>query len=97
MASAAVWAKIRASAKSASCGVRGVRWYIAKVPSRAPSLARIGVDQQAARPARSASSRKSSQNGSVAMSVTITGRRRWAAVPQEPTPSPVAMPSMASL
>jgi hypothetical protein len=35
--------------------------------------------------------------GSVAMSVTMTGSRRWATVPLEPTPSPVAIPSMASL
>lgn len=70
---------------------------MAKVPSSSPSRPMIGVDQQAARQALAARSRKSSQNGWVAMSVTMTGSRRCAAVPHDPTPSPVAIPSMASL
>ena len=40
---------------------------------------------------------KSFQSGSVAMSETNTGLPVAAAVPQEPTPAPIAMPSMTSL
>lgn len=56
----------------------------------------IGVDQQAASPSGSAWLLNSAQNGWVAMSVTVTGLPVNAAVPHEPTPGPIAVPSRAA-
>ena len=67
------------------------------MPSTRPSAATIGIDQQARRPCLKASSLNSDQRGSVAMSVTMTGVPRNAAVPHEPIPSPTGMPWIAAL
>ena len=66
-----------------ACAARGStwRWCRARHRRRASS----GSDQQARRPNDSVNSRGPSHNGSVAMSVTITGSLRYAAVPHEPT------------
>ena len=79
--------------------------YSAKVPSSSPvalaapvaSPARIGIEKQEHRPWGSATSRNAAHSGSVAMSVTSTGSRRYAAVPQEPTDGPMGTPSTAAL
>ncbi len=66
------------------------------VPSTAPSLSRIGSDQQALSPKDRVKSRGPAHKGSVAMSVTMTGSLRKEAVPQEPTLGPISSPSMAA-
>lgn len=59
------------------------------MPSTRALLERIGVLQQARRPQGKRVSRYASNNGSVAMSSTITARPRQAAVPQAPVPGPI--------
>ena len=69
---------------------------MAKVPSTSPSFDKIGVDQQAAKLCFFARSANGAHNGSVAILLTIIGFFRKAAVPHEPTPSPISTPSIAS-
>src|SRR3989442_13504837 len=69
---------------------------MAKVPNTVPSEDRIGVDQQARRPCAKGRSRYAAHSGSAAMSETITGAARYAAVMHDPPVGPMATPSMAS-
>src|SRR2546430_11607489 len=69
---------------------------MAKVPNTVPSADRIGVDQQARRPCAKGRSRYAAHSGSAAMSETITGAARYAAVMHDPPVGPMATPSMAS-
>ena len=61
-----------------------------------PSALSIGVDQQAFKPYSAATSLPSSQRKSFGISVTITFFLVKAAVPQEPTLSPISTPLTAS-
>src|SRR2546428_6551641 len=70
---------------------------MAKVPNTVPSADRIGVDQQARRPCAKGRSRYAAHSGSAAMSETITGAARYAAVMHDPPVGPMATPSMASM
>ena len=65
-------------------GSLGSPQYIAKVPSTTLSSPRMGVDQIARRPLRTAIARQPSQSTSVSVSSVYTGSRRNAAVPHEP-------------
>ena len=66
---------------------------MANVPSTAPEVETIGVDQQARRLWLSASSAKSAHSGSSAMSCTTTDSPRCAAVPQDPELGPMGIPA----
>jgi len=55
------------------------------------------MEKQDRSPCGSATARYSAHSGSVAMSVTSTGSRRNAAVPQEPAVGPIGTPSTAAL
>ena len=95
MATAARSVAGRIWSRSCSPGPDGSAGYSAKVPSTDPSRLRIGDDQQALSPALAASAVYNAHSGSLAMSSTTTSLPRHAAVPQEPTPSPMAIPSTA--
>ena len=73
---------------SADCGA--VWKYSATVPSMRPSEERIGVDQQARRPAASAEARRCSQSASREISATTTCRCRKIAAAQEPLRGPTS-------
>jgi hypothetical protein len=66
------------------------------VPRTLPWEERTGFDQDARRPCFRAEARCSgtSHSGSVAMSETITGKPRYAAVPQEPAHGPIGISSI---
>src|ERR1700726_280100 len=67
-----------------------------KVPRTSLVFEISGCDHAARRPLRKATSRKSTHNGSEAMSEAITCFFRNAAVPHEPTHGPIFTGSMAS-
>src|SRR5881392_2882813 len=70
-----------------------------KVPRTFPSDDSIGFDQEARSPWLNAAERCSgtSQSGSVAISETMTGDPRYAAVPQEPAQGPIGSFSISCL
>src|SRR6266403_2519040 len=70
-----------------------------KVPRTFPSDDNIGFDQEARSPCLNAAARCSgtTQSGSLAISATITGDARYAAVPQEPAHGPIGSFSISCL
>src|SRR5215471_2756539 len=67
-----------------------------KVPKTFPFHDNTGLDHEARRPCFNAAARccGTSHNGSLAISDTMTGEPRYAAVPQEPAHGPIGISSI---